>query len=143
MKAIITWSELTTYLFLFLLFYYTAVLVLFYRHELVKLAGRFKSNVAPVDDDSDLPEQEASNYKEQFLEQVQNLMKDCNAIFSNITNAPLSREKLVSDIKSKVGRYPQIKDSEYQISLTNHIEQEAENRLGIKLSEEELEAIWE
>lgn len=144
MQTLITWQQLITYLFIFLAFYYATVLALFYRHDLMRLAGRFGKDKANHDKDDDLSDEENSDpdNKDKFFEQVQELMSDYKTVFNNITNAPISRTKLIDDIRAKVQRYPQIKGTQYQITLTSHIEQETENRLGIKLSDEELESIW-
>lgn len=139
MQSLITWNELLTFLFCFLALYYTTVLALFYRHDLVRLAGRFKSSKplavepkAPADKDT----------SKDIFEQVQRLMQDCRNIFRNTNNAPIQRDKLIESLRAKVQSYPIIKGSHFEVTMTNHIEQETENRLGIRLSNEELDSIW-
>lgn len=139
MQTIITWNALINYLLIFLICYYTTVLALFYRHDLIRLAGRFKnSERIVVEGDAN----DDANHSETVLNYVRNLMLDCKDIFYNRTNTPILKEKLIEDIRTKVQRYPMIKGSQYEITMTNHIEQEVENRMGIRLSEDELASIW-
>lgn len=53
MQTLITWPQLITYLFVFLTFYYATVLALFYRHDLIRLAGRFGKDTANHGRDDD------------------------------------------------------------------------------------------
>lgn len=128
------------YLLIFLFCYYTTVLALFYRHDLVRLVGRFKNSkqiVVEGDVNDDV------NHSETVLNHVRNLMLDCKDIFYNRTNPPILKEELIEDIRTKVRRYPMIKGSQYEITMTSHIEQEIENRMGIRLTEDELVSIWQ
>lgn len=145
MQSLITWNELIIYTILFVIIYYAAVLAVCYRQEVLKLASRFKrldSRSAEEDEeiyDPAIPNQDSS---EQLYDRVHDLMQDCKTVFSNITNAPINKDKFIEELQRRVKKYPEVKGTAFQISLTNHFEQEAEYRLGIKLNDKELEQIW-
>ncbi|WP_157097964.1 hypothetical protein [Niabella ginsenosidivorans] len=145
MQSVITWEQLLIYLFIFLIIYYAVVLALFYRHDLVKLGNRFtKQELA---DAGYLTEESASSNEgsdyDALYNNVHELMKDCKDIFINVTNAPIDKARLIADLNQKVKSYPQIKGTAFQISMSNHIAQEASHRLGIELENDELEQIWQ
>jgi len=134
MQSLITWNELFIYTILFLIIYYAAVLAVCYRQEVLKLASRIKKS------DEDLSNDTIDNSS--LYDQVHDLMQDCKAVLSNITNAPINKGKLIEELQLRVKRYPEVKGTAFQISLSNHFEQEADHRLGIVLSDQELEKIW-
>lgn len=140
----ITWEQLLIYLFIFLVCYYTAVLALCYRHDLIRLGSRFMRRQSP-DGEYEVEEQisgEENDY-EVLYNHVHNLMKDCRDTFININNTPVDKDRLIADLNRKVKLYPQIKGTAFQVSMSNHFAQEASHRLGIELEDDELERIWQ
>ncbi len=146
MQSLITWNQLGSYTILFLIFYYAAVLAVCYRQEVLKLASRFKrlSDSPMEEEDVDAKELEVSQMDKvsTIYDTVYALMQDWKVIFSNVTNAPIHKGKLIEDLRKMAQKYPTIKGTSFQISLINHIQQEADYRFGVTLTEEEIEAIW-
>lgn len=143
MQSVITWNELFIYTILFLIIYYAAVLAVCYRQEVLKLASRFKKFNEDLSNDTiENPSTTNQEQQAELYDRVHDLMQDCKAVFSNVNNAPMNKEKLIHELQLRVKRYPAVKGSAFQISLTNHFEQEADHRLGIVLSDQELEKIW-
>ncbi len=146
MQSILTWNQLLSYLFILLIIYYAAVLAVCYRQEVLKLASRFnRLNDLPVEED-DFDDQEADVSKREqeskIYDTVHQLMQDWKIVFSNVTNAPIHKDKLIEELHKKAQNYPAIKGTSFEVSLTNHVQQEADYRLGIILTEEEIAAIW-
>lgn len=143
MQSLITWSQLFVYLMIFLPIYYAAVLAVCYRREVLKLASRFKKL-----DDLSIKQAEFdklvlnNDQPAKLYDKVHDLMQECKAVFSNVTNAPINKGRLIEELQQRIKRYPEVNGTAFQISLTNHFEQEAEYRLGIKLNDKELEQIW-
>lgn len=145
MQNVITWEQLSIYLFIFLIIYYAVVLALFYRHDLARLGNRFaKQNssdaVYETEESSSATESQDHNA---LYNNVHELMKNCRDVFINVTNAPIDKNRLIADLRGKVKLYPQIKGTAFQVSMSNHIAQEASNRLGIELEDDELGQIWQ
>ncbi|WP_157558143.1 hypothetical protein [Niabella aurantiaca] len=140
MQTIMTWGQLLTCLFIFLVCYYAAVLALCYRHDLVTLGSRFmKQELRDAENESS---GEESDY-EALYTSVHELMRDCKDVFTNVTNAPIDKNRLISDLSRKVKLHPDIKGTAFQVSMSNHIAQEASHRLGVELEDDELERIWQ
>jgi len=143
MQSLITWNELFIYTILFLIIYYAAVLAVCYRQEVLKLASRIKKSDEDLSNDTiDNSSFASQDQQVQLYDQVHDLMQDCKAVLSNITNAPINKGKLIEELQLRVKRYPEVKGTAFQISLSNHFEQEADHRVGIVLSDQELEKIW-
>ncbi|MCH5597943.1 hypothetical protein [Niabella ginsengisoli] len=73
---------------------------------------------------------------------VLELLQDCKTLFSNNSNAPINKGNLIEQLQTKVHQYPGIQGTTYEVSVTNHFQKEAEHRLGIKLNNDDLNAIW-
>lgn len=146
MQSVITWNQLFICLIIFLILYYAAVLAVSYRQEVLKLASRLKkiSDSPMEEEDVDVKEAEVSQMDKAstIYDTVHALMQDWKVIFSNVTNAPIHKGKLIEDLRKKAKNYPTIKGTSFQVSLINHIQREADYRFGITLTEEEIEAIW-
>lgn len=144
MQSVITWEQLLIYLFIFLIIYYAAVLALFYRHDLVLPGSRFTRQQSPGGkyEPEEKPTGEENNY-EALYNNVHELMKDCRDTFVNVSNAPVDKDRLIADLSRKVKLHPEIKGTAFQVSMSNHIAQEASHRLGVELDDDELERIWQ
>ncbi|GEM_PF-7071148 len=146
MQSLITWSQLFVYLMIFLPIYYAAVLAVCYRREVLKLASRFyhpeELQLEEADDNEQKGYVSGSQSDKNMYDTVLQLMQEWKGIFNNVTNAPIHKGRLIEDLASMARKYPSIKGSSFQISLSNHVQQEADYRLGLKLTDEELEAIW-
>jgi hypothetical protein len=143
MQSLITWNQLGSYTIIFLIFYYAAVLAVCYRQEVLKLASRFKRFDEDLSNDTiDNSSFTNQDQQVQLYDRVHDLMQDCKAVFRNVTNAPVNKDKLIEELQHRVKSYPEIKGTAFQISLTNHFEQESDHTLGIVLSDRELEKIW-
>lgn len=146
MQSILTWNQLLSYLFILLIIYYAAVLAVCYRQEVLKLASRFKIPGDFPKDQEDADEEEPGLSKREqdsrIYDTVHQLMQDWKVVFSNVANAPIHKEKLIEELHNKAQNYPAIKGTSFEVSLTNHVQQEADYRLGIILTEEEIATIW-
>ncbi|MGN7785791.1 hypothetical protein ACTJIJ_14790 [Niabella sp. 22666] len=146
MQSIITWNQLLSYLFILLIIYYAAVLAVCYRQEVLRLASRFKRPGDLSAEEEDFDDQETGVSKREqdstIYDTVHQLMQDWKIVFSNVTNAPIHKDKLIEELHKKARNYPAIKSTSFEVSLTNHVQQEADYRLGIILTEEEIAAIW-
>lgn len=141
----ITWEQLLIYLFISLIIYYAVVLALFYRHDLVRLGNRFtkqerSNDLYKMEEKSSHNEGNDYDY---LYNSVHQLMKDCRDTFVNVSNAPVDKDRLIADLSRKVKLHPEIKGTAFQVSMSNHIAQEASHRLGVELDDDELERIWQ
>jgi len=146
MQSLITWNELFIYTILFLIIYYAAVLAVCYRQEVLRLASRFKIPGDFPEDQEDADEEEPGLSKREqdskIYDTVHQLMQDWKVVFSNVTNAPIHKDKLIEELHKKAQNYRAIKGTSFEVSLTNHVQQEADYRLGITLTDEEIATIW-
>lgn len=143
MSSLITWGQLITYLTVFLFIYYAIVLLLFYRTDLLHIAKIGKRNPQGrsmfLQTGASIPEQtsEATLYNT-----VHELMEECKLVFQAAISQKLEKEQVIESLKVRIKKYPQLKNTAFQIAVTNHIEQELDNRCGIVLLEHDVESLW-
>lgn len=136
----ITWGQLFLCLFIFLLCYYAAVLGLYYRAELVAIAGRFNMGSGGSESKDDVEEEPQERVT--IYDEVRAVMEASREVFKRHTESPLNKDQLIEDLRAAIRKYPKIKGTSYETSLTNYIEQEVDHRFSTRLSDEELEGIW-
>ncbi|HMR81983.1 MAG TPA: hypothetical protein PKE30_02590 [Niabella sp.] len=143
MQNVITWEQLLMSLVVFLFVYYALILFIFYRHDLPFLSSYLKkeSSLAPylsghiADSDNEEPENILYN-------SVHELMEKCKPLFNAAAGGEITKEYLLNSLRLRVQKYPQLKGTAFQIAVSNHIEQEIDHRLGITLTDSEIDSIW-
>lgn len=146
MDSRISWGQLLNFIGVFLFFYYAVILLVFYRRELstiIKTRVRKKVNHAPH-----LSPQVSGNggstgaRDEVVYSQVLELMQDCKPVFHAAVEQSLEKEQILDALQVRLRKYPQVKNTAFQVAVSNHIDQELQNRRGLSLSDSELESLW-
>lgn len=139
----VTWAEYFTFLSIGLIIYYAAVLLLYYRGDLVQLmTGKRKLAIAkPRGEEPGLNNVNSSDpgteENEALFGQANRLMSELKEVFQN----DFIREELVMALQLKLREYSALKETPFRISINNYIERESEKR-SIRLSEEDLRVLW-
>lgn len=142
----ITWAECLTYLAIGLIIYYAVVIVLFYRTAfLYLLKGGLSQNrfdksypsTASASPGVSAPASESALYS-----QVLELMQDCKPVFKAAVEHSLEKSQIVEALQLRLKKYPQIIGTAFQVAVSNHIDQEIQNRCGLSLSNSDIETLW-
>lgn len=69
-------------------------------------------------------------------------MDALNNAFKKCASQGFQKPELMMAIQLKLGDYPQLKGTPFQVSVNNHIETEALGKCGIKMEGEEIKSLW-
>ncbi len=157
----ISWQGYWTSLALLLTAYYLAVYLLYFRNDFQLLRGRRKSIPSlPLSavSQSPLPENnppsantekltdENPDFQLPPLESMEYIVYACidelTAFFDASKSSKCNKPELLNGLQQLLGKYPQIKTSHYNASLTGIIKAQCEADCAIRLSAAELEGLW-
>lgn len=145
MRAVMTWGELIGYAALVNGVYYTAVVGIFFRRELGGLfAKRGRESLSPSlsKRESGGASTETSSSEATIYNSVHELLEDCKQVFRAAVEESLEKSQILEALQVRLRKYPSVKGTSFQIAVTNHLEQELDNRCGLKFSESDIEQLW-
>jgi len=143
MQSLISWSQLLIVLFIFLVGYYAVMLFVFYRGDL-SLSRAFQKSgrsLAPYASPATAPARGAEP-DIVLYNTVHELMEDCKPVFQAAVAQQLEKEQVLEALRVRVGQYPQVKGTAFQMAVTNHIAHEMEHRLAMTLDDTEADGLW-
>lgn len=116
---------------IFLPVYYAVVLFVFYRKDFL-FSGRPARSLAPYLSEPGIDVHSA----------VHELLEDCKPVFQAALTQQLDKQQVLAALRDRVQRYPQIVGTSFQTAVTNHISQELEHRLALRLTDAEAGGLW-
>lgn len=136
----ITWSSYLSGITYGLLGYYSIVLLLFYRKELIgKLRPANTRQPASVNDGlstkGNLPASENGAAMVSLVDEIHAYIIQAGA-------SPIEKTELMFGLKKLLDKHPPVEDSFIRQGITNLIKTVAESKCGIVLSEEDLGGLW-
>lgn len=142
----ITWEQFLTFTAILMAIYYGYIIVAYFRKDIMVLAARppekkSGTNPLPAGNHAGLPQSGINTY-DIHISTVHELMDELNNIFRKCASQDFKKPEFLMAVQLKLGSYPQIKGTPFQVSVTNHIETEALSKCGIRLEEEELQSLW-
>lgn len=140
-----TWGELIGYVALVNGVYYAAVAGIFFRRELGGLlAKRTRESLNPSLSKRELRRvsTETSSRETTIYNAVHELLEDCKQVFQAAVEESLEKSQILEALQVRLRKYPLVKGTSFQIAVTNHLEQELDNRCGLKFSESDIEQLW-
>jgi len=146
MRTVMTWSELLVYLAISNAVYYCIVISIFFRRELramVLRRGETRARVSNEQVAKGGAVEEAAHTDASLYHQVHELLEECKLVFRAAADESLDKSQLLEALQYRLRKYPSVRGTSFQISVTNHIEQEVEHRCQIRLTEQELEELWQ
>jgi hypothetical protein len=153
MCSSVSWSGFLQAILILSAIYYSAVLILFYRNDLIAWFNNFgsaksktvlqKNTSSDVDETSTKDIHKKPDEKEIILQsQVHDLMEELKIIFIEATGDKIKKPELLLKIQKKLKEYPQIKGSGFDAEVNHQIEFESNEQCEIILSDEELNMLW-
>lgn len=136
----ITWSSYLSGVTFGLLGYYTIILLLFYRKELM---GKFRpantrlatSGTNGLSATVNLPASETGAA-------VVSLVDEIHAYIIQAGASPIAKSELMFGLKKLLDKHPPVEDAFIRQGITNLIKTVAESKCGIMLSEDDLSGLW-
>ena len=147
----VSWADYATALGVIVTLYYIAVIFLYYRNDVLKLlsgksklarAGQFTSESIPASPPVGNPadsERNAVSNEQRLFESTNLLLSELSPLFEK----EYIKEELIMALQVQLRKYPELKNTTYQISINNYIEMESENKCSVTLSEHELRGLWQ
>ncbi|HUN01270.1 MAG TPA: hypothetical protein PLS00_00330 [Niabella sp.] len=144
---VISWLDYLATAFLVLVFYYAAILLIYYRKDIKHKLLSAKGSVAkpPIDRalfTSSLQEQRGDIVDATIEAPMHSLVDELQAYVSQSGKEGTEKEYLFAGIKKLLLKYPDIPGSIYQEGITNLIAVIAENNCAVHFSAEELSELW-
>lgn len=144
----ISWTSYITVSFLLLLFYYSFVVLAFYRKDIMNRlkAGKAPGSLASPDSVlfSESTEQKGDNKLDAAsAAPMHSLVDELQAYINQAGQQGIEKSELTSSVKELLQKYPGIKGSIFQPGITNLIAVLAEDKCAIHLSADELGGLWE
>jgi Flp pilus assembly protein TadB len=146
MNSVITWSQLITFLIVFLAFYYAIVVLVYYRKDLSFLARTSKRSATEMSGFHRVTSSSAkagSSTEDVSYAAVHDLLEDLKPVFEALVTQSLAKEQVLEALQIRVRNYPTIKDTGFQTAVNNHIEQELQARSGMVVLDHELVTLWQ
>lgn len=160
MLSNISWQGYWTALTILSIIYYTAILLIFYRQELIwwlqskRIPTPVPANmgqhavppeVIPVQQTLFEKEQQTDfqappTYSEEYP--VYACMDELTAFFEEAKSSKWQKAQLTQAIKQILSKYPSIKDSEYKTSLGQVILAQSEQYCSIHLKADDVVGLW-
>ncbi|MBW7840868.1 MAG: hypothetical protein H3C36_14800 [Chitinophagaceae bacterium] len=144
---VISWSDYLLTAFLVLVFYYAAILLIYYRKDIKHKLLPAKTPVSkpPIDSvlfSSSSQEQGRDKLDAASAAPMHSLVDELQAYVSQSGKEGIEKEDLTHGIKNLLLKYPDIQGSIFQEGITNLIAVIAENSCDVHFSAEELSDLW-
>jgi hypothetical protein len=137
MLSKISWNQFITTILFLAWAYYTAIIVLFYRKDLLK----WFAHGMPLNQPRSKPQAIATEEKINYAE-VHELMEDLKTIFISSAKKKIIKQELILSIQNKLKGYQQLKGTEIENEIIGHIENECKEKCAIDLDKADLENLW-
>lgn len=153
----ITWSDYWKIIIVLTILYESAVVLLFYRKEVLLLA-KGKKLVLPVKRKTDLQHEEMVNEEESVIDEAQefdeaeddeNLLPDASELAESIKvlitqagDKGYAKEELLFALQQLTKDYPQLKNTRHQRDINTVINLECKSKCAFHLRTGELDKVW-
>jgi hypothetical protein len=168
----ISWSQFLSSIISLVIVYYIAIIILYYRKDVLKWSthgvfiSRFNKDSAAIPTELPLRQKEStthplqaprpmsyneftvgedehnnSNGKINYAE-VHELMEDLKTIFVSSAKKKIIKQELILAIQHKLQDYHQLKGTEIENEIAQHIKNECKEKCALDLAKSELENLW-
>lgn len=144
---VISWTSYLTVSFLLLLFYYSAVVLLYFRKDIL---FRLKAGKAPAPQPSpdsflfaEPIQQQGNKLDAASAAPMHSLVDELQAYINQAGQQSVDKGEITISIKKLLQKYPAIKGSIFQPGITNLIAVIAEDKCAIHFSADELKGLWD
>lgn len=142
----ISWGQFLTVIGALMAIYYLYIIIAYFRKDIKSLAAKRPGNGRGTQhtvtgNSPDLPPPGTNTY-DTHISTVHELMDELNNTFNKCASQGFKKPETIMAIQLKLGGYPQLKGTPFQVSVNNQIATEALGKCGIRLEDEELQSLW-
>jgi len=162
----ISWSDFTSTIIFLSVIYYFAIIILYFRKDIMKwstdgiILKRFNKSTAASEAEQPLYQKESTthsqhesrpmSYSEMTVDSiakfnqadVHELIEELKTILSSAQKKKMVKQELILVIHNKLAEYKQLKGTEIEKEIVQHIANECEEKCAIDLDKEDLENLW-
>ncbi len=160
----ISWGQFISTIIFLSAIYYIAIILLYYRKDILNWSrhGIDLNKLSAQTAHASSAEQETKNTissKEELrpmsyneftagtedkinYAEVHELMEDLKTIFINSAKNKIVKQELILAIRNKLHDYPQLKGTEIENEIIQHIKNECQEKCAFDLDKTELENLW-
>jgi hypothetical protein len=152
MCSTVSWSAFLQTIIILTVSYYSAVLFIFYRTDLIRWFLEFRNiksktvlqNAAAVTVEEPRTNNPVDKKQNENIlpSSMHELMEDLKIVFAEASGDRIKKPELLLKLKKKVKEYPQIKGTDFETAINRLIESESKERCEIILSTQELNVLW-
>jgi hypothetical protein len=144
---VISWTSYLTVSFLLLLFYYSAVVLLYFRKDIALRLKKDRASVPQPSPDSVLfaepTQQQGNKLDAASAAPMHSLVDEIQAYINQAGQQGVDKGEVTISIKKLLKKYPAIKGSIFQAGITNLIAVIAEDKCAIHFNADELRELWD
>ena len=137
MFSSVSWHDFIMVICIILVIYYSVVLFLFYRIDILNLLRELNS--VPVPDTFPPP----SSNEPALFSGVHDLLDELKAIFQQAADKKYHKEELLMAVQSTIKNYRQLKDTPFEEAINNQVILESLSECHIELEAAEVRRLWE
>lgn len=149
MQHLFSWRQYILFSIAILAFYYTLVIVKFYRKEL--LQGKFhknKNNLTTRTKVNTLfgergPLSKPETSKDNLTSTVHEFVYELKTLLQQLAAQKEEKAEIMNATEKLINKHQSLKGSQFQPGLLNLIAAETENICGLRLNADELISLWE
>jgi len=140
----VSWFQFIQTLLILLAIYYPAILLLYFRRDMLKWLTLGIALVKPVPGkaQSEISNQGANKSPDQMQPAVHDLMNDLQLLFKNADSKKTKKPELIIALQNKLRQFPELKDSPLKDDISKYIGFKCGDHCGMEFSEEELNMLW-
>jgi hypothetical protein len=141
----ISWQGYWTFIVLTAILYYVTLLFSFYKTELAQVIRRRSLHFLagePQCTEKDIPAGAAPEEGPPYLPAVHSLVDEMQSYFQALERGTATKETILASLKQIIRKYPGVKGTAYQHSVSNLIVFLAEQNGSLHLSTEEAGSVW-
>jgi hypothetical protein len=145
----ISWASYVFATSIFLLVYYSFVLILYYQYDLQNVFQKIKSSFSntatrrtSLPDKQNIDSTEKYSADEMQDDYLQDLLFTLQSLIKNGASRNFPKEELLLSLQLKLQQYPALNDNTNKEKINHFIKTECINYCSIHLSSEEVSALW-
>ena len=135
MLSSVSWRDLIVTLVVLVIVYYAVIIALFFRNDIISIVKSGSWKFPKEDPKAVVKEPE-------LFAGINELLEDLKAVFHTSLTSTYHKEELMQALSSTLKDHQQLKGTEFEAAINQHIIQTAESSCAIFLDETDIKQIW-
>jgi hypothetical protein len=135
MFSSVSWYDFILAILILVIFYYVVIVAVVYRKDLLDTLR----NGLPKKDTALTP---VVTKEPELFAGVYDLLEELKQVFKKAIENKYHREELMQALSSRIKNYRQLKDTQFETAVNQHIAQTAQSDCSISLNEDDIKQLW-